>query len=62
VNINTAEAQELMTLKRIGPRLAERIIEYRRQFGPFTSPQSLMAVKGIGPKTLEANVGRIVVR
>ena len=53
VNINTASAEELQSLPGIGPVLAGRIIEYRRQYGPFIDVEQLVEVKGIGPKVLE---------
>ncbi|HEV2105361.1 MAG TPA: helix-hairpin-helix domain-containing protein [Candidatus Eisenbacteria bacterium] len=34
----------------IGPVLARRIVEHRREHGPFRSPEELRAVRGIGPK------------
>jgi|RhiMetdeSRZDD1v2_1073273.scaffolds.fasta_scaffold35446_5 competence protein ComEA len=49
VNINTASAAELAYLPRIGAKVAERIIAYRKE-KPFTRPEELMEVKGIGEK------------
>ncbi|HEX8618147.1 MAG TPA: helix-hairpin-helix domain-containing protein [Thermoanaerobaculia bacterium] len=53
VNINTANADQLSMLPRIGPKAAQRIIEYRTQHGPFKKPSELMQVKGVGAKTFE---------
>lgn len=53
VNLNTAGPEELDTLPGIGPALAERIIQYREEHGPFTSVEQLDEVKGIGPSVLE---------
>ena len=53
VNINTADAEELETLTGIGPALAQAIIDYRTQNGPFRSVEQLLEVPGIGEKTLE---------
>lgn len=53
LNVNTATAEELERLPRIGPVLARRIIEYRETHGPFRRIEELEAVPGIGPKTLE---------
>ncbi len=53
VNVNTATAEELESIRGIGPATARAIIEYRTRNGPFRSLEDLEAVKGIGPKTLE---------
>ena len=52
ININTASAVVLETLPGIGPVLAERIITYRTENGPFSSVEALSKVEGIGSKTL----------
>lgn len=52
-NLNTASVQDLQRLPRIGPALAERIVEHRRVHGPFRHPDEITEVKGIGEKTLE---------
>lgn len=52
VDINMATLDELQTLKGIGPALAQRIIDYREEYGPFTSVEDLLNVKGIGEATL----------
>jgi competence protein ComEA len=52
VNINTATAQDFETLPRIGATLAERIVAYRDQHGPFAGLESLLEVPGIGDLTL----------
>jgi competence ComEA-like helix-hairpin-helix protein len=49
VNINTASATELAYLPRIGPKVAERIVAYRKE-KPFARAEDLMEVKGIGEK------------
>ena len=53
VNINTATAEELQTLPRIGPAMAQRIIAWREAHGGFRSVDELDAVPGIGPSMLE---------
>ena len=60
VNINKATVDELCVLKRIGPSYAQRIVDYREQYGPFEKPEDIMKVKGIGLKTFEANKEIIV--
>ena len=56
VNINTADIDELDTLPRIGPVLAERIVQWRAAHGAFTRPEDLDAVPGIGETMLAALV------
>ena len=53
VNINTATAEELQSLPRIGPAMAQRIIAWREAHGSFRSVDELDAVPGIGPSMLE---------
>jgi len=50
VNINSASAGELEQLPGIGPVLAQRIVEYRTQHGPFRTVKDLTKVPGIGEK------------
>ena len=54
VNLNTADAALLDTLPRIGPAMAQRIIQWREANGRFTSVDDLRAVSGIGDKLLES--------
>ena len=53
VSINTAGSEQLETLPRIGPKIAQRIIEFRKANGPFKKTADLMKVKGIGAKLFE---------
>lgn len=52
IDINTATAAELETLKGIGPKKAEAIVKYRTEHGAFQSLDDLVKVPGIGPKTM----------
>ncbi|SHG02779.1 comEA protein [Desulfacinum infernum DSM 9756] len=54
VNINTADAEQLQSLPGIGPAIAQRIVEYRTQNGPFKQKEDIQNVQGIGPKKYEA--------
>ena len=51
VDLNRATARELQELPGIGPALAERIVAFRTERGPFAKPEELMEVSGIGAKT-----------
>ena len=52
INVNTATEAQLEELPGIGPVLAQRIIDYRTEHGPFPSVDALDDVSGIGPATL----------
>ncbi|MBC7093246.1 helix-hairpin-helix domain-containing protein [Candidatus Bipolaricaulota bacterium] len=52
LNVNRASAEELEKLPGIGPALAARIVAFREAHGPFRTVDDLLAVPGIGPKTL----------
>lgn len=56
IDPNTAPAASLERLPEIGPAIAERICQYRRQAGgrPFRCGQDLRKVRGIGPATVLA--------
>ena len=62
VNINTATVEELKTLKGIGEKKAEAIIEYRKKNGSFKNKEELMKVRGIGKKLYESFQERVIVQ
>jgi competence protein ComEA len=62
VNLNTATADQLQLLPRVGPALASRIISFRDANGAFQSAGELVAVKGIGEKSLLSLKPYIVVK
>jgi competence protein ComEA len=53
ININQATQAELESLPGIGPVIAQRIIAYREENGPFTTTEAIQNVAGIGPATFE---------
>jgi competence protein ComEA len=54
VSLNTATAEQLDELEGVGPATAEKILEWRRQHGGFSSVDDLKQISGIGPKRFEA--------
>lgn len=61
ININTASAQELEALPGIGPALAQSIVSYRNEHGPFQAVEDLKNVPGIGEARFERLKGLITV-
>jgi competence protein ComEA len=60
VDINTADAETISAeLNGIGMAKAKAIVEYRKKYGPFKSPEDLSLVKGIGDRTVELNLANI---
>jgi len=51
VNVNSAEPAQLQLLPRVGPSVAQRIVDFRKQNGPFKKAEDLLLVRGIGEKT-----------
>ncbi len=62
VNLNTADMAELEKLHGVGPKTAQAIIDFRDSQGEFTSPDQLLAIKGIGEKTLAKMRDQIVLQ
>jgi competence protein ComEA len=50
VNVNSADSAQLALLPRVGPSVAQRIVEHRKANGPFKKVEDLMLVRGIGEK------------
>ena len=61
ININTAPAKELETLPGIGKGLAQRIIEHRQKYGPFTKAEHVIMVRGISEHRFRAIRDQITV-
>jgi len=61
IDINKASRHTLTKLPGIGPKSAERIIDYRNRNNGFTSKEQLLDIKGIGIKKYEAIKRRIEV-
>ncbi len=62
VNVNTADAETISeSLQGVGLSKARAIVEYRQKHGPFSAPDELSLVKGIGERTVELNRGNILV-
>jgi competence protein ComEA len=63
VDINTATAAALAdAISGVGLKRAEAIVRYREMNGPFVDVEGLLAVQGIGPKTLDRSRDRLTVR
>ena len=52
ININTATAQQLVTLPGVGPSMAKAIIDFRSRNGPFRRVEELLIIKGMSKKKL----------
>ena len=61
ININTDPKEQLVTLKHVGDKIADRIIEYRKAH-PFKTIEEFMNVKGIAQKVFDANKDLITVK
>ena len=54
VKLNSADETALETLPRVGPAMAQRILDWRKKNGRFTAIEDLMSITGIGEKTFDA--------
>jgi competence protein ComEA len=61
VVLNLASVDELTKLPRVGPKRAQNILELRKKLGKFRQATDLLRVKGIGRKTLQLMLPRLVV-
>ena len=57
VNVNTASKHLLTYISGLGPTLAQNIVNYRAEHGPFTSRKELMKVPRMGEKAFEQSAG-----
>lgn len=62
VDVNTASKQLLTYVSGLGPTLAQNIVKYRNENGPFRSRDNLKKVKGLGPKAFEQAAGFLRIR
>ena len=61
VNLNSATVDQLNSLDGIGPKTAQKIIDYREAHGGFKSIEELLEVPGIGPAKFEQIKGQVVI-
>ena len=54
IDLDRADVSEITRLPRIGPALAQRIVAWRNEHGPFGSIARLDSVSGVGPSLLKA--------
>ncbi len=54
IDLDDADVSEITRLPRVGPALAQRIVAWRTEHGPFGSLGRLDSVSGVGPKLLDA--------
>ncbi len=62
VEVNTASKQLLTYVSGLGPQLADNIVTFRNENGPFASRVQLKKVKGLGPKAFEQAAGFLRIR
>lgn len=61
IDINSATLEQFISLPGIGEVLAQRILDYRNEYGPFEKAEDLMNVSGIGEKKLAGIIEYITV-
>jgi competence protein ComEA len=54
VNINSASAQELISLPGIGEATARKIVEHREKYGPFRRPEQIIIIDGMSERRYRA--------
>ncbi|MCI7177174.1 MAG: RNA-binding transcriptional accessory protein [Bacteroidales bacterium] len=62
VNLNTASRHLLAYVSGVGPALADNIVEYRREHGPYSSREELLKVKRLGDKVFQQCAGFLRIR
>lgn len=62
VEVNTASSHLLTYVSGLGPQLAQNIIDYRSENGPFNSRNELLKVKRMGAKAFEQSAGFLRIR
>ena len=62
VELNTASGELLSYVSGLGPKLANAIVEYRNENGPFATRESLKKVPRLGPKVFEQAAGFLRIR
>ncbi|MDY0190435.1 MAG: ComEA family DNA-binding protein [Desulfuromonas sp.] len=62
ININSASQIELQTIKGIGPKMADKIVQYREKHGQFVQVADLCNIKGIGEKSLQKIADQLCVK
>jgi len=62
IDLNRATFAQLTSINGIGATLAGRIIRYRQSHGPFHTTNELLAIKGIGPQTLQKIAPQLALR
>ncbi len=61
VSINSASARQLVKWVHLSPTMAQRIVAYRSEHGPYASINDLLKVKGMRPQLLNSIRGKITV-